>query len=483
MSSMGSIIDLFGAGTVSKSVVVTRQRRLNVYFENRKDRDKSRIVCYGTPGLVAAFQPSTPFNNPIRAFFGTQTALFLVAFNQFQSVNASGKALFSGTLGTYAGNCGIAYNDTQVVVVDGAAGYLYTPASSTFATIGASFPAGAKTITWCSGFFVAEQPGTQKFYVSNAGDGSTWNALAFASAYAYSDNILAVDQLIGNLILFCDLHTEQWTNAGLQPQPFQPIAAAVYEYGLAAIYSRAHIDETIIFLAQTPQGQVQVIRISGYQFNRISDPDIENIINGFSVVSDAVALVYQVDEHKFYQLTFPTANRSFLYDCSTGLWSDAQTGTSIAPVRHTGNLSAYYAGMTYISDYATNQVYTLNPNVYTDNGTTIVREIVTKHTLSNFNRLRISSLFLDMETGVGLQSGQGSSPQVMLQYSKDNGRTWSAERWGSLGAAGKYRTRVWWRRFGSTRDAVFRIRMTDPVKFVITNGSAKIRAPRASKAA
>lgn len=479
MSSMGKVVDLFGVGTYSKSAVVTRQRRLNVYFENRKDRDKTRIACYGTPGLVPAFMPgTTPPSQPLRAFFGTQTALFLVAYNQFQKIDGTGTALFSSAIGTTAGNCGIAYNATQVVIVDGSEGYLYSPGS--LSGIGGSFPNGAKTVTWVSGFFVAEQPGTQMFWVSNADDGSTWGGLSFASAYAYSDNILAVDGLLGNLILFCEEHIEFWINAGLQPQPFQPITSAVYEYGLAAIFSRAHVDQTIIFLAQTPQGQVQVIQMNGYQLNRISDTDIEAKINGFAKVSDAVALAYELDEHKFYQLTFPTANRSFLYDCSTGVWSETQTGPSIAPVRHAGNLSAYYAGTTYISDYETNQVYTFSPSAYTDNGQIIVRELVTRHTLSDFNRIRISSLYLDMETGVGLQTGQGSNPQIMLQYSKDNGRTWSAERWCSVGKIGQYQARAIWRRFGCTRDALFRIRMTDPVKFVVTAAAMKVKVPRAA---
>jgi hypothetical protein len=163
-----------------------------------------------------------------------------------------------------------------------------------------------------------------------------------------------------------------------------------------------------------------------------------------------------------------------LFDCSTRLWSEVQTGTSALPTRHQAQFSAYYAGQTYFSDYATNQIYTLSPSQYTDNGTPICREIITRHVLSNFNRVRISLLYLDMETGVGLQTGQGSAPMVMLQVSKDNARTWSAERWVSLGAAGNYLARVVWRRFGSARDYVFKIRMSDPVKFVVTEGAIKI---------
>src|SRR5262249_5880468 len=252
------------------------------------------------------------------------------------------------------------------------------------------------------------------------------------------------------------------------------ILSAANEFGLAAIFSRAHVNQTIIFLAQTREGQVQFVQVNGYSVGVISNPDLEYIINQFSVVSDAIGLSYEVDTHKFYQVTFPTANRSFLFDTSTGLWSDVQTGPSVIPTRHWGNLSAYYAGRTLISDYATNQIYTMSVNQFTDNGQIIIREVITRHILSNFNRVRISLVYLDMETGVGLQTGQGSNPQIMLQYSKDNGRTWSAERWVSSGLVGQYLTRVLWRRFGSTRDATFRIRMSDPVKFVITEGAIKI---------
>ena len=129
---------------------------------------------------------------------------------------------------------------------------------------------------------------------------------------------------------------------------------------------------------------------------------------------------------------------------------------------------------TYLSDYQNGNVYMMNENNYTDNGTTIIREIITRHVLSNFNRVRPSLIYFDMETGVGLQTGQGQNPTVMIQYSKDDGRTWSGERYISLGAVGQYQTRVIARRFGSTRTATWRIRMSDPVKFVITEGAIKI---------
>lgn len=472
---------LFGASTRAKSPVVTVQRRLNVYLENRKDGDKTRIAIYGTPGLVADFTTTTPAGLPLRGFQGTQTALYLAAYNQFQSVAANGSVLASGTLNTTSGLVSMAYSSTQVVIVDGNTGYTYTPATTTFASIG-SFPAtGARTVTFVAGFFVAEQPGTQTFWVSNSFDGTTWNSLAFANAASGSDNIVAVNNLNGNLIIFRQLGMEFWQNQGLTPQPFAPILSAANAWGLAAIFSVVHIpgandQDSLIFLGQSESGQVQCIQVSGFSPQVISDPDVESIWNSFSVTSDATAYTYQIDTHRFYQINFPTGNRSFLFDVSTGIWSEVQTGTSVIPVRHTGNLATYYGGQVLVADYATNQVYTISPTVYTDNGVTTIRQVVTRHVLSSFNRIRVSMLYLDMETGVGLQTGQGSNPQIMLEYSKDNGRTWSAQRFGSSGMVGNYIARVIWRRFGCTRDATWRITQSDPVKFVITEGAFKLRA-------
>jgi hypothetical protein len=473
-------VPLFGSGMAGKSFTVTRQRRLNCYFEQREDGDKSKVVIYGTPGLVPAFNPPVPANSPMRGMLGTDTSLYLVAFNRFLSVLANGAPLATGTLQSNAGNVSMANNSTQVVIADGRAGYLFTPSTGVLTTLAASFPAQARTVTNVSGFFVAEQPYSQNFWVSNAYDGSTWNGLSFGQASAYSDNVVAVDNLSGNLIVFSQQHFEQWQAAGTVPQPFAPILSASREYGLAAIFSRAHVDESIIFLAQNKEGQTQFVQVKGFGAAPVSNPDLDAIVNTFSVKSDAIALSYGVDKHKFYQCTFPSANRSFLYDTSSDTWSETQTGPSIFPVRHLGNFSTYYAQQTVISDYKTSQIYHISPTAYTDNGQIIPREIITRHISSSFNRIRPSSLYLDMEVGVGLQTGQGSLPAIMLQYSKDNGKTWSAERWKSLGEIGEYLARVNYRRFGSSRDCTFRIRMTDPVKFVVTEGAMKIRQKRAA---
>lgn len=470
-------IQIFGSGIAGKSYTVTRQRRVNVYLEKRPDGDKTKIAVYGTPGCKLAFTISVGQNAPSRGIIAAVQGLFSVNGNTLTQVNTAGVVIASKTLNSAAGNVSMSYNPTQIMVVDGTNGYIFTPSTATLTQItSAGFPNGARTCTFASGYFIAEMPGTGQFFVSNLFDGTTWNALAFATASQYPDILYAVDSITSNLILFGGIHTEFWQNVGATPEPFAPILSATAEYGLLAVWSRAHVDNSIIFLGTTPQGGIQICRLKGYDIKPISTPDLENIFATFSTVTDAEAFTYVIDKHPMYQITFPSANRSFLYDISSDLWSEVQTGipTGYAQ-RHIGRFSAAYNGKAYVTDYQNGNVYNLDPATYTDNGQTIVREIVTRHALEGFNVFTIDEIYLDMETGVGLQQGQGVNPLIMVECSKDGGRTFSTPRTIGLGAVGQYKALVVARRFGSARDFVFRFRMTDPVKFVITEGAMSVR--------
>jgi hypothetical protein len=89
---------------------------------------------------------------------------------------------------------------------------------------------------------------------------------------------------------------------------------------------------------------------------------------------------------------------------------------------------------------------------------------------NDLKRTAQHSLQLDCETGVGLSTGQGSDPQVMLRWSDDGGHTYSNEHWSQIGKIGQYYRRVFWRRLGMTlklRDRVYELSGTDPVKIAI----------------
>jgi hypothetical protein len=488
-------IALFGEGIFAKSAVVTRQRRLNCYLEQRVDGDKSKIVCYGTPGMKFAFNPSTPQNQPARGMIGNDGALYEVAGNLLLSLSSAGATLASAPIGTSVGLVGMALNPTQVMVVDGSAGYVFTPATSAIVTAGGSFPNGARTITYCNGFGIAEQPGSNTFWVSALNDFTNWPGLSFAAAVQAIDGIVATDTVGGLLVIFSSGHIEFWQNVGAAQEPFVYITNSAVMTGIEAVNSRVHCGDDLLFLAhrgggsfQNSAGSFHIARIRGYQMKPVSTSDIDNILQSMartSTIQDCTAFSYEQDEHHMAQFNFPTANRSLLFDNTTGLWSEVQSGvTQGAAARHIGNLGCGAYDQQYIADYANGNVYTPDPTTYTDNGNVILREVVTRTTLDDFNTLRVGQLYLDMQTGVGLPNplAQGYNPQVSLAIARD-GQDFGPERLVALGKQGQYTQRVQIRRCGRARTFTLRIRMTDPVPFVITRGAVRVRSRVKSQAA
>jgi hypothetical protein len=82
---------------------------------------------------------------------------------------------------------------------------------------------------------------------------------------------------------------------------------------------------------------------------------------------------------------------------------------------------------------------------------------------------------LDLETGIGLESGQGVDPQVMLQWSDDGGYTWSNEYWVSAGTMGEQDVRALWYRLGRSRNRLYRVIVSDPVKWAFIDAFLRLR--------
>lgn len=83
---------------------------------------------------------------------------------------------------------------------------------------------------------------------------------------------------------------------------------------------------------------------------------------------------------------------------------------------------------------------------------------------------------LDLERGVGLATGQGEDPLVMLRLSRDGGHTWSEPLLMSAGRIGVYTQRVIARRLGQARDTVFEVTVSDPVAWSLVNAWLDLEA-------
>lgn len=459
-------VPLFGIGNKARSLNVSAQDRLNLYVEVNEDGEKHVLTYYPTPGLVS-FVDFGAF--PSRGSYQLGNFNYTVNRDKLYRIANDGSTTVLGTLATNSGRVDMSDNGIQLIVVDGPNGYILTLATDAFAQIAdPDFP-GADTVTFLNQRFIVQEPGTGRFYCSALLDGTSWDALDFATAESDPDNLVRVIAESGQLTLLGEKTCEIWGDSGAADFPYSKVGGGAVEWGLVARWSLAKFMNSLAFLGRNRLGQIQVCLMAGASVQPISNPQIEVEFTSYGDTSNATAFAYMVNGHPFYQINFPTPGKSWLYDGQSRSWSRLESSGGLHRVQYAVQL----LGSIYGADYENGKLYKIEPDEYTDDGQSIVREFISRHQNSG-NFTRLSELWLEMESGVGLQSGQGSDPQVMLQISRDGGHTWGNELWASFGGPGQYTKRANWHRLGRARDWTLKFRVTDPVKTVFVAAWATI---------
>lgn len=458
-------VPLFGIGIQSRSRAVTPGGLVNLYTETRPVGEKAQIVAYGTAGLDLFTDAG---DTPWRGLIPVETTdnFYGVHRGVFYQVDNAGIRTSQGTLNSVSGRVDMTHNGDVILMADGTDVYTYKISTDTFAEVSdGDLIANCKTCSWLDQQFLVEN-GTQ-FQISP--DGSAWDATDVGVPESSPDGIVRLITDHGEATILGAVSTEFWASVPATDFQFAPNKAATAEWGCAAQNSVVKANDSVIFLAKNGDGQVSVVRLRGYTPEVISTPDLDHIINGYSVVSDATAFAYKLGGHPFYQINFPTADRSWLFDSFSNRWSRVQ---SYGSGRHRAEIGIQYLNRTVVSDYSSGRLYKINADTFTENGDTIESEMVSEGIrMPDGERFPVDRLRLDMETGVGLSSGQGSIPQVMLQVSRDGGQTWGSELFSSAGQIGKYKTRVEWRRLGISDQWAFKIRFSEPCKRVFVSAS------------
>lgn len=448
---------LFGTGQQGRSVHYSAQRRLNMFVQIKQNGDRSQMSYHSTPGLTLF---AALGETPIRGAHTMGDTLYVVHRGTLYSVNNAGVTTSRGTLSTVIGRVDMADNGTELMIVDGTNGYIYETASLAFTTIvDGDFANTVNTVTYQAGRFITDQEGTGQFQISASYNGLAYDSGEVATAEAFPDDLVRAFVDHGEIILFGSKSTEFWGNVGAVDFPYARINGAVVEWGLAARWSVAKLHNSVVFLSKNREGEVSVSMMSGYQPQRISSEDLEYTINNYSTVADAVGFTYKSSGHSFYQLSFPAAGKTWLFNQSNGIWSELEYGSTGG--RHRAEFGVEFINKTIVFDYENGNMYHLDADLDNDNGEPIVCEIIGRHIIDE-ETISISRLWLDVETGLG------ASPQAMLSVSKDGGHTYGAERWTSLGAIGKYTTRAIWNVLGQAYDWTLKIRIVSSGKTTIS---------------
>lgn len=484
-----------GPAYTLKSVNVDCQRCVNLFPELiESGRGKGGEVAYlkSTPGLLALIDLGT---GPIRCIHvDPQGRVFAVRGDTMYLLTFNGTIWSSAALDcvhdslgptpskvTLDSSTGIikaasiqnSATDCATVFVDGVNTYLFWYYGSgsgdfgEFAAFGYEGVPGATHVVFIDGYFIFNKAETNQFFVT---DFASFNVspLSFASAEGDPDNIIALIANNRDLILINERSTEVFGNTGNADFPFERVQGGFIEKGGVAPYSIAKIEGFVFWLGRDEFGQGVVYATQSLQPQRISTHAIEFAIQGYADISAATGYTYQSGGHSFYVLNFDEA--TWVYDISTKLWHERAYTGDVGLERHRADVHCFIPeyGIHMVGDFENGQVYQLDDDTYSDDGNEITRLRTFPHVSSGLKNLFCSAMQLDMETGVGLDgSGQGSDPQVMMQFSNDGGHTFSSEMWASagqkIGGIGQYKTRVRWTRLGVFRDRVYLIKITDPI--------------------
>jgi hypothetical protein len=497
---------ILGASYVARSINAADNRMVNMFPEATTDGGKTAGFLNRTPGLEFL---QTVGTGPIRALWAHQTNgsdFYVVSGTEvYKLLSLTGTPVKLGDV-SGTGPVSIADNGTQIFFACNGPSYIYNETTNVFAQItDPDFP-GAVTVGYLDGYFVFNEPNSQRVWVTSLLDGLSVDPLDFASAEGSPDGLVAVIVDHREAWMFGSDSVEVWYDAGNADFPLARIQGAFNEIGCAAAYSVAKLDNGLFWLGTDARGQGIVYRANGYTGVRVSTHAIEYAIAQYGNISDALAYTYQQEGHAFYVLTFPSANATWVYDVSTQAWHERAGFDNGAFMRHRSNCQCNFEGNILVGDFENGNVYKFNLDVYADNGG-IQKWLRSWRALptgtNNLKRTAQHSLQLDAETGVGLtgsmiaetiylqtedgnylvtESGdyliaeqttpitQGSVPEAMLRWSDDGGHTWSNEHWAQMGAIGQYGYRTIWRRLGMTlklRDRVYEVSGTDPVKISV----------------
>jgi hypothetical protein len=464
---------ILGSAYVARSVNAADNRMINLFPELIPEGGKESGFLNRAPGLKLQQSVGT---GPIRALWAHQTNgsdFYVVSGTEVYKLTSltSTPVKLGNVSGT--GPVSIADNGTQIFFACNGPSYIYNETTNVFAQItDPDFP-GAVTVGYLDGYFVFNEPNSQRVWVTSLLDGLSVDPLDFASAEGSPDGLVALIVDHREAWLFGSDSVEVWYDAGNADFPLARIQGAFNEIGCVAPFSVAKLDNGLFWLGTDARGQGIVYRANGYTGVRVSTHAIEYAIAQYGNISDALAYTYQQEGHSFYVLTFPSANATWVYDVSTQMWHERAGFVNGAFTRHRSNCQCNFEGNIIVGDFENGNIYTFDLDIYADNSQP-QKWLRSWRALApgqnNLKRTAHHSLQLDAETGVGLVVGQGNQPEAMLRWSDDGGHTWSNEHWQPMGAIGQYGYRTIWRRLGMTlklRDRVYEVSGTDPVKIAI----------------
>jgi hypothetical protein len=454
----------------TRGVKNSSQRLLNLYAEINPEDNKTPICLYGTPGFKLKYD--LEIDNAVYGLQQMGNDLFAVCGNDVFNITTGGVITNIGTLTGIPGRVIMSNNGLQLFILDiNGNGWIVSYNSGTslweLNKITDAAYQLSSSVCFLDGYFILSKQSSGQFFISKLGDGTSYDALDFATAEWEPDNLISVFSFNGQIVLFGTQTIEFYQDTGSSAFPFQRINGASVEKGCSSRGSIAKNANNLLFL-----GNDRIVyQLNGYQLSKISTFPIEKEIERYTknAIENCFSFIYIQDGHITYILSFPDANKTWCYDLTTGLWHERGSVDidKYTMLSWNANSYEYFNSLNLVGDKNLGKIYELDLDTFSENGTPIISEATSTTLFNNTKRTVIHKFQLDIESGQGISNGQGINPKLMMQFSKDGGFTYSSQLRRDIGAKGKYKTRAIWRNIGISGEIVFKISISDPVKRVL----------------
>lgn len=468
------------------------QALVNWYVEtDRTAGAKEARALLGVPGKAEAVASS--YSGEVRGGHvmpdGTEAYLVIGSTVVKMSVaQAAGPGLATfqlttvGVIGTKAGPVCMRDNGAAniCVIVDGEFMYAINHATGAFGMVTDANVINPDRLASIDGILIWNSNGSQKFNTTapywNGTD--AFDGTFFALKDDAPDNLVTLIEDNRELWLVGEKTTEVWYNAGntsatgVVSMPFARLQGAMLQVGCAAAHSIARTGKGLMWLGKSERGENYLVQTEGYDFQVVSNPAFSYALTQYPVTSDAVAYTYTEEGHEFYQITFPSADVTWVYDLTEQLWHQRQSMDATGVThRDRANCLINFAGQRIVGDYQSGKLYRQSRSLYTDGAYPLVARRRSPYVWDGDDRLRVvhQRLQIEFTPGVGTATGQGQNPQMMLRWRDEKG--WSNEHLIPIGLMGQTRNRAIARRLGSSRYRVYEVSFSDPVPRDIVGAS------------
>lgn len=412
-----------------------------------------QTIVEGKPVLLRSCPGSTRVvtggGAPVRAMIDASTVIYYAANSKLWS--------FDGTTATSLGDIAddestsIAWSGTEVAVVAGGNYYLYT--SSVSEITGLAFTEFG-SVEFMDGYFLFTELDGIRHAISALNDGATLNALGFASAEYRPDDIVRGFVDHSEWWIYGDVSIEVWSNQGGLDYPFERIPGAQMEEGCLQANTIVKLDNTMFWVGKDGI----VYRAFQYTPRRVSKHHIEAAIRAATTLS---AFAYEYEGHKFYVLRI-NDRPAWAYDAATDVWHERASGVGFDEWDVT---AAARLGAVWYTGDSQGHISKID-RVFQENGNVLLRTAQSLDLWLGGNLFTVNKVVIDLKAGTG--------GTAMFSYSLDKGKTWSGERFLSVGAVGDYEAQFSFHGLGQTRHFAARLRMSDNVDFSISHAGVEV---------